>query len=88
MENEKESFPTFFDQIKNLSKSAKGVVSDIASGNKILVTDEIKEERLKICLTCDKNDAGRCRACGCYLEMKTKFASSYCPIMKWGSVQL
>lgn len=88
MEQNNDQFPTFFDQIKNLTQSAKDVAHDVISGKQILVPDEIRNERLNICAGCDKNDGGRCRACGCFLEMKTKFATSYCPIMKWTSVQL
>lgn len=86
MEQKKEPFPTFFDQIKNLSQSAKDIVYDAVNGNQILVSAEVKKERMDICNGCEKNDGGKCRACGCYLEVKTKFASSYCPIMKWTSV--
>ena len=86
MEQKKEPFPTFFDQIKNLSQSAKDIVYDAVTGNQIVVSEEVKQNRMDICNSCEKNDGGKCRACGCFLEVKTKFASSYCPIMKWTSV--
>lgn len=57
--------------------------------------DEISEERLKICRTCDGFDtigtgcAVRgtqpcCNKCGCSLKLKTRALSSRCPIGKWG----
>jgi len=49
------------------------------------VTDEQQQERLKICAGCEFAVEGgsRCGKCGCFLETKTKWASSSCPIGKW-----
>lgn len=42
--------------------------------------------RLEICHTCEKYDPGppaRCRACGCFLDIKIAWAEQKCPIGRW-----
>lgn len=41
--------------------------------------------RLEICRACDRFDRARtaCRACGCHLEVKIRWADQRCPIGKW-----
>jgi Family of unknown function (DUF6171) len=84
---EPKEFPTFFDQIKNLSNLAKDVVVDMATGQDVFVSDEIRTQRLEICSQCDYLDGGRCRACGCFVETKTKVSSAHCPVMKWTAIK-
>ena len=69
-------------KIINLSKS---VVSH-ASNNFKLVTDDILNNRRDICVKCDKFNAANitCAECGCYLLIKTEWASEKCPLDKWG----
>ena len=49
------------------------------------VTEEQQQERLNICAGCEfiVENASRCGKCGCFLQTKTKWASSSCPIGKW-----
>jgi transcription elongation factor Elf1 len=49
------------------------------------VPDEVAHERLSICSLCEhfEKDSVRCKICGCYLNIKTKWASESCPIGKW-----
>ena len=84
--DEKE-FPTFFEQVKNVSGLAKDVAKDMIAGKEIFVSEEIRNQRLDLCMNCQYLDGPRCRACGCFVEQKTKLASSHCPVMKWGQVQ-
>jgi hypothetical protein len=43
--------------------------------------------RLSICATCPARmgemPLARCRACGCFLAAKSRFASESCPLQKW-----
>lgn len=49
------------------------------------VPTEIKQQRLEICKTCSffENYICKHKKCGCYLNIKTQWASSQCPIDKW-----
>jgi len=51
------------------------------------VSDEKKNERLNICKTCDFFNPiiDQCKYCGCFLQIKTSWASEKCPIDKWVS---
>lgn len=43
-------------------------------------------QRLEICRTCENYDSGppaRCRACGCFLDIKLTWADQRCPINRW-----
>ena len=46
------------------------------------------QERLDICLNCDKliKATKQCKKCGCFMEMKTRLPHAYCPIGKWGAI--
>ena len=45
--------------------------------------DELYEERLSVCTSCDSLLAGTCHKCGCYVEIRAASASSHCPVSKW-----
>lgn len=55
----------------------------------VIDTDEyiaekkVKEERKKICETCDKNKMGVCSECYCIILSKTAYKNSTCPLGKW-----
>jgi len=55
-------------------------------GKPILVPDDIKESRLSTCQSCEKflPETYRCAECGCFMNAKTAFAPSSCPLGKWG----
>lgn len=48
--------------------------------------NEMSEKRLAICKECEhlNQKLVQCKKCGCFMLAKAKFASSYCPIGKWG----
>lgn len=50
-----------------------------------LVPDQIKEERLTICRSCEFlfEPTLQCKRCGCFLKLKTSFAFFKCPVDKW-----
>lgn len=49
------------------------------------VSSELQKSRLDICAECPfvTKDGSRCVKCGCFLESKTRWRSSACPIGKW-----
>ena len=53
--------------------------------------NEIRRERILVCDNCEfkKNNifGGNCKACGCFLELKTRIPSESCPFEFWGTVQ-
>jgi hypothetical protein len=78
---EEPQLPSKMQMAGNFIKSAaKHVANGMAH-----VTSEIQEQRLKICNECPfiVENNSRCAQCGCFLEVKTKWASSSCPIGKW-----
>ena len=79
----KDQFPSFFEQIKNLSNLAKEVVTDFANGEEVLVSEDEQNRRMEICNNCDYYFGERCKVCGCFMQTKTKFTASQCPAMKW-----
>ena len=78
-------YPSLPDQGKNLAKFTFEVLKKAMSSNALFVSDEVKEERLKICRTCEYYDPDqvRCKHCGCFLEHKAGYALDSCPISKW-----
>lgn len=48
--------------------------------------NEMAEERLQICRSCNRFDPvlNRCRKCGCFMQGKSRFPGAKCPIGLWG----
>lgn len=44
----------------------------------------IMVDRLTICSQCEFRDEYRCGICGCYLPLKTRWATEACPDDQWG----
>ena len=45
------------------------------------------KQRMQICKSCDKlTILNVCSQCGCFMPIKTRLKSSYCPIGKWNVV--
>lgn len=69
-----------------LMKMAKGFVKSAVEhvrDGMAHVTPEEQQKRLDICNQCDKKQGNRCGECGCFLKIKTSWASSECPLKKW-----
>ncbi|MBO5246284.1 MAG: hypothetical protein J6B28_03385 [Eubacterium sp.] len=47
------------------------------------VSEEVYEQRLAVCQSCEKLLAGTCNACGCYVELRAIAKVSHCPKKKW-----
>jgi hypothetical protein len=74
--------------------AAKGLKRLITGSAKLLkaelgidgVSDEVYEERKKICLGCEEYDFGVCKNCSCFLSAKCKIGNESCPINKWSAI--
>lgn len=53
------------------------------------VSPKVREERLNICLSCDKlyTPTKSCKLCGCFMVLKTWLPGQNCPINKWGRAE-
>lgn len=61
----------------------KAVVGHAADGFRN-VSDEIYEERMSICESCEHfTEEKTCKLCTCQMRTKCQWASSECPIKKW-----
>ena len=49
----------------------------------IKANDDLYEERLLVCKSCDYLLDGMCRACGCFVELRAKIEANVCPYEKW-----
>lgn len=45
--------------------------------------EEVYRSRTAICKDCDHLEAGLCRACGCYVELRAALKEKKCPYDKW-----
>lgn len=74
--------------IQKAQNFATSVVNHISNGM-VKVSDPIKEERMAICRACPFFNSSNttCNKCGCFLEVKTGWASEKCPEGKWDEVK-
>ena len=78
-------YPSLAQQAKNLVNFASNVVTNQGP---MFVSDDVKEQRLTICKSCEYYDESqiRCKSCGCFLLQKASFSLDSCPLKKWSSV--
>jgi len=48
-----------------------------------LADEDVKEERLSICLSCPFLNQQTCSKCGCYVLFRSSVLNKKCPINKW-----
>lgn len=72
-------------KIKNGMKSLFKIAENKAKGVDQSVPKHVANERMNICLGCDKYFAatGQCKECLCFLKFKTTIAQESCPLKKW-----
>ena len=86
---EESQYPSIPEQAKNLAKFSFDVIRTALTPNgpnqSLLVSPEVREERMNVCRSCEYYDEkqNRCRHCGCHLEAKVRFAIDSCPLQKW-----
>lgn len=49
------------------------------------VSQEVQKKRMSICESCDKlyKPTYTCKACGCFMNVKTWMGDQKCPLNKW-----
>jgi len=79
------NYPPLTEQGKNLAAFSWELLKKAITDGGLLVSDEVREKRMKICKNCEKYDSenNRCFECGCLLEFKAKYALDSCPLKKW-----
>ena len=79
--------PSMYQMAKNFIGSAKDIVGGVMAGEGVLVSEEIFNERIRICNECPMFESSnkRCSECGCFMEAKSAFKKTYCPLHKWNS---
>ena len=77
--------PSTIDMMKGLFTSGKAIIGGVMANEGLLVTEEIHQHRLSICTACPAYipDKKRCSKCGCFMEKKTMFKKTECPLGKW-----
>ena len=75
--------PRMVDMAASFAKSALNHAKNLFEN----VSDPIQKQRLQICQECPFFDAEKikCKKCGCFLMVKTSWASESCPDGKWSS---
>lgn len=72
--------------VQKAANFAKASAKHVSNGMKS-VTAQTKSNRLAICNSCPHKvgteDNPTCAKCGCFLKIKTGWASEACPIGKW-----
>lgn len=73
--------PSLIQQATNFTKST---IKHVTTGAKNADMN-LQQQRLDICNDCSFYDKenDRCKKCGCFLKVKTKWLSSQCPLKKW-----
>jgi hypothetical protein len=77
--------PPMKDMVKGFLGTAKDIVFGAVHGEDVLVTEEVYNTRMSICAGCEffRKEDKRCSKCGCFMEAKTRFKKTFCPIHKW-----
>tara|TARA_B100001250_G_scaffold411522_1_gene440398 strand:- start:1199 stop:1576 length:378 start_codon:yes stop_codon:yes gene_type:complete len=93
LETEKKLPPTS-QMVRDLATTHWKSLKNWMRGKHVIVPQKVAEERWEICKQCpqllydevnpdtDKKD-GRCTECGCFMNVKTHYATAECPIGKW-----
>lgn len=75
--------PSFRNRIASFFESSYNYISSGLNN----VSEETKNSRLEICKSCEFFNPSlvQCQKCGCFLNIKTSWATEKCPLDKWGT---
>ena len=86
--------PDAITRAKNALAAAARVGKAMLASEVVLVSPEVKSDRMAVCVTCDQMKVSHngiahfCTNCGCWLDgnvlCKACLATETCPIGKWG----
>jgi hypothetical protein len=58
-------------------------VINIITGDDELASNEVKQQRIDVCNSCEHKVNDGCKECSCLLVVRTAYKESFCPIGKW-----
>lgn len=71
----------------NFADRLKQRLSEVkeSAEEKFIAAPEVIEIRLKTCEECPRlfRTTRQCKECGCFVDAKTRFKNSECPLKKW-----
>ena len=75
--------PSIIDKMHTLANA----VFSYSGNNMQNVPNEVQAQRLSICHSCDMYNPNNktCNTCGCFLQIKTSWATEKCPLDKWAA---
>lgn len=74
---------TWTEVVNNAASATMRVVKQVVNGSTIFATSELTAFRRSICDGCEYKESLRCKACGCFIEAKTKLVTESCPKGAW-----
>jgi len=94
MLKEENKLPPASQMVRNIAVDHWKSLKAFLKGKHIIVPQEIAQERWDECIKCDRllydetnpdtnKKDGRCTECGCFMNVKTHYATAECPIGKW-----
>ena len=77
--------PSLAQKLKNLSGTMKDVMKKVATDGEIMANKELVDKRMKLCEECSEfiQKTRKCKACGCYLDLKIKLTAAKCILDEW-----
>ena len=98
MLNEEQKLPPASQMVRNIATDHWKSLKAFIKGEQVIVPQEVAEERWEICKQCPKllydetnpdtnKKDGRCTECGCFMNVKTHYATAECPIGKWNKFE-
>jgi hypothetical protein len=76
----KTEFPSLATQAANALGAIGRVVGAVATGQAVMVSQEVLEKRRDECETCENMIGDRCKLCGCWYQKKIRLATESCPM--------
>lgn len=75
----------FLNRRKQFFSFGKAILKYVKSGAEN-VDEDLFKERVAICQTCEYFEGRRCKICGCFVDLKAKWAVQSCPVNNWEKV--
>ena len=98
MLEKEQKLPPASQMVRDLATTHWKSLKAFVKGKQVIVPQEVAEERWEICKKCPhllydetnpdtgKRD-GRCTHRGCFMNVKTHYATAECPIGEWGKYE-
>ena len=98
MLEEENKLPPASQMVRNIAVDHWKSLKAFLKGKHVIVPQDVAQERWEICKQCPKllydetnpdtnKKDGRCTECGCFMNVKTHYATAECPIGKWGKYE-